>query len=359
MALREAYMKKVHLGAGNLEIIAKPDESILIKNILVENPATDYAIAKVEQTTVGVFRCGGGLGSHISFPRNPSQHTHDLKTSGSALADQTSFAGVENAGGVEIASKMIGGLAINTRYKGIVQKQAYQNTPPATLIKYLEKLGIWKGIPVAPGQKFLLEKAGGNGAIQAVEYEIYDPEDISATMPNGTDGTEYLFFNYGTVSADIASAGDFKYTVSNSPNEFPNFPFDAVVPANYEIDLMGIAASNYSPGTSTPANYTRTKYLRLMHERKCLFDPDRRGILHQGGVDVGVGNLPNIGVGSGCIGNYSSADGTPPFIPPTPITFTAGAELNIYLTTEATGTPTTIIKGATEICLILNVRRTK
>jgi len=48
-----------------------------------------------------------------------------------------------------------------------------------------------------------------------------------------------------------------------------------------------------------------------------------------------VGTGPQIGRGVSLIGNFSDTDIKPPLMFPTPLKFTAGEELGVYLTTTA------------------------
>lgn len=59
------------------------------------------------------------------------------------------------------------------------------------------------------------------------------------------------------------------------------------------------------------------------------------------------------------VGNYSEYDNNPPLIFPTPLTFRAGDELGIYVTTVMGGTGQVITVDEHEICLIEKVRRAK
>ncbi|HID30015.1 MAG TPA: hypothetical protein EYP19_08430, partial [Desulfobacterales bacterium] len=74
MAIKEHFAVKTVLGDNAIELRADPGEAFLVKDILIHNPATDYATVKIEKTTVGYFRVGGSLGSHLPFPYAPTKH---------------------------------------------------------------------------------------------------------------------------------------------------------------------------------------------------------------------------------------------------------------------------------------------
>jgi len=357
MALKEQYMLKCHKGAGDLELEEDPGESFLIKNVWIHKPATNYVTFKIEKAVVGFFRVGGVLGSHLPFVFGRCDHSHDI------LLDPTGITVAEtvqmmNAGGVggDPAMPLKTAIAAATRYRRRLQlsKSLVLNK---TILDYLAEKEIFKGYPVASGQKFVISGAGQSGAIQLVQYEIYDEGDMTPDMENGSQATEYFFLNYGNTGANVNVTGDTIYNTPVSPPEFPDWPYAKDVPANYEIDLYGILGSDFCPKENDGTNYCYTNYLKLVRERITLFDEDRNGLLFEGYGTLAEGNMDMVGEGQSVIGNYSDVDCRPPWMLPAPLTFTEGEELGVYLTTTRGGTGQNIAVDEHEIALIEKVRR--
>ncbi|GAI18573.1 unnamed protein product, partial [marine sediment metagenome] len=226
-----------------------------------------------------------------------------------------------------------------------------------TLLSYLGDKGIFKGFPVAEGQTFTISGMERTASITLIIYEIYDPGDISADMENGSMSKEYFFLNYGNTGASITTPGDALYDNPVSPAEFPDFPFGKVVPAKYEIDILGICGSPRAPGENDGTNYIYTKFLKLVKEREVLFDEDRDGILFMHRSPNVDSKIDQTAEGFSLIGNLSAYDNNPPLMFPVPLTFLPGDELNIYLTTEGDESYGTLEASEQEITLIEKVRR--
>ena len=223
----------------------------------------------------------------------------------------------------------------------------------------LTKKGIFKGFPVATGQTFTVTGAKQASAIQMVIYEIYDPADIKADIENGTLAEEYVFVNYGNCGASVKTAADHLLNTSKNPAEFPDFPFGNVVPANYEMDILGILGSPFAPKENDGTNYSYTKYLKLVKDRTTLFDEDRNGLLFLQKTITAKGNMDAIAEGYTMIGNYSDVDGKEPMMFPEPLKFVAGDELNTYITLDAGGTKKNLAIDEHEVALITKVRRVR
>jgi hypothetical protein len=226
-----------------------------------------------------------------------------------------------------------------------------------TILSLLWKLGHFKGFPVAEGETFLITGAKQAGAVQIVEYEIWDAGDKKSEDPNGSKSTEYIFINYGNTGANVNVTGDTIYDNAVSPPEFPDFPYGKDVPAKHEITLIGVLGSDFAPKENDGTNYCYTNYLKFIHERVTLFDEDKNGILFYAPFTDNIGNMDLVGEGQSLIGNFSDQDDRPPLIFPTPITFKAGEELGVYLTTTKGGTGQNIATDEHEIGLILLVRK--
>jgi len=297
MALKEQFMIKTVEGATDLVLQADSGESFLVKDILVDNPASNYATVKVDKTTVGYFRVGGVLGNHLAVP--PA------------------------------------------------------DTYKKSLLGYLFEKGIWRGIPVPEGCKLTISGVAQSGAKQVVIYEVYDGGDIKPEMPNGPKCEEYDFINYGRPSSAPAD-GDNLYAASQNPVEYPAFPFGDDVPAKKVIDIFGILGSDFGKTSGNAADKQITKYLKWVRERTTLFDDDGNGIVMTGVAPSSDGS--NVGQGVSLVGNYSDVDYRLPFLFKTPLSFVAGEELNIYVTTSVEAGSANFTADEVEIGLIMRVR---
>ena len=359
MALKESYMVKTVLGDSDLSLIADPGQSLLIKNIYIHNPASGYLTLKTEKTTVGYFRVGGALGSHLPFPFQPAQHSFGFNLKGfvptTAEYNQVTDQGANDLDQAFACEDVLAAPAV-------VPRMTYPQTlrkPPLTILQYLAAKEIFKGYPVAEGETFKLSGAAQAGAIQLVEYEIHEAQDQKSDMENGSKATAYFFLQYGSTAAAINATAETIYDTPLTPPEFPNFPYGAVVPAKTTFSLLGILASNSMVVGAAVANYTYTKYLKLIHERETLFDEDQNGILHHGlAADIIIG-LTAIAEGHGLFGSYSDIDTREPFLFPSPLIYGPGDELGIYLSTFKEATGADISTALQEIALIAKLARTE
>jgi len=358
MALKQPFLLKTKVGDEQLTLTASPGEAFLVKDILVRSPESGYITIRVDKSTVGYIRTKGPFGSHCEFRRGHAQHSHTIR-----LSDGT--------GGLTFNDRLIRDTAGRNRsiavglddtitgvYHDEVQAlmwSGFHHNP--TLLAYLAARGIFKGFPIAEGETMTLEGIARSSAIVMVLYEQWEPGDISPEQENGSKSKEYLLFNYGDTGAVVNVDGDTLYDNPVSPAEFPAFPFGKVVPANHEIDVIGICGSPRAPGDNITAHHTYTEYIKLVKDREVLFDEDRNGILflHQSpNVDS---QIDQTAEGFTLIGNLSAYDNNPPLMFPVPLTFVAGDELNIYLTTVKTGDGREIQQSACELALIEKVRR--
>ncbi|MBA7642677.1 hypothetical protein ES703_50381 [subsurface metagenome] len=302
---------KTQLGNTDLELEAKTGEGLIIKNIMIFDPTLDYITVSISKTTVGYFRVGGVLGSHLFFPLG--------------RAFPTPFA---TAGG-------------------------YPNQ--TTLLDYLSKLGLFTGYPVASGETFLITGAKKTTSIQCVEYEIWEEADINSEMDNGSKSNTYLYVNYGRTPATINVTTDVILNTANNPAEFPDFPFGKIVPAGRNIELHGILASDVMPGTWNPNNRTYTQFLKFMQDKLFLFDSDRQGLLYYSTAGIPHMTLDTVGEGTSVGGNLSDIDVKDPFLFDPPLIFSQGEELTIAWKCGIIGTGTAISLALQEIGLILKM----
>ena len=357
MALKNRGMWKNVLGDEDLVLTAGPEQSFLIRDIFIEDPAGDFLTLAIDKATVGYFRVGSQLGSHLPFSLGSGKHAHDWTTGSTVVGDVTEFAGLENAGGAEVAIEMIGTLAVDTTYPKVGSEEFAPTARMRTLLALLTELGVFTGYPVGSGQSFSLDGAAQVGAIQAVLYDEYDAADILRTQENGSEPTEYMFINYGDAGAAINLSGDHTLGETVNPGYFPAFPFGATVPANTVIDLIGILGSTFAPNENDGTNHTILSYLKLVRERTVLFDDDRNGILFHDPTTTVGGDVDRIGEGFSPVGNYSDIDYKLPLLFDPPLTFEAGVELLVQLNATRVLTGQDISEEEHQIGLTLKVRR--
>ena len=264
MGLREPYMIKENFTAATatLEIEAKVGESLLIKRLLVGAlHAGGFCECLIDRLSVGFWYIGDINANHL-----------------------------EQCGVTDVLPNLF------TR---------------------LQQLDIFKGYPIAEGETFEIKPAvAGATIIGAIEYEIYDAEDMKAEMPGGSKSKEYLFINYGTNTAAIVAGAYGDLDKSRNPSEYPAFPFGDSVPAGHEIDIHGVLIKTWGGYVDDTADTMR--FLKMIRDRKVLFNEDRRGIY----VTQGMGPL-----------TWGSIRQTNCDIKlfPVPIKFGPGDELNMSL----------------------------
>lgn len=357
MALKQKQMFKTALDDNLLELEANPGESFLIKNIWIVSPVADYVTALIDRTSVGYFRCGGALGSHLNMHRGRAQHSHSMELAAGAAITATNHQQIKDAGGSNSGLYLTTHDTVDGDGTRILDPARSGDQTHKTLLWYLMEKGIFAGFPVAEGQTFALSGVKQANCIQMIEYEVHDGGDMTADMPNGSAAAEYLFINYGNAGGSIQATESNLLNTSKNPAEFPDFPFGNVVPAKQEVDIIGILGSTFAPKENDGSIYTYTKYLKLIKDREVLFDEDRNGLLFLARNTSSKGTMDMIAEGWSVIGNYTDEDAKEPFILPEPLTFLPGDELGIYVvvTVGSTGKAITIIEH--EIALIERVRR--
>jgi hypothetical protein len=301
---------KTQLGDTDLELEAKTGQGLIIKNIMIHEPLLDYITISISKTTVGYFRVGGRLGSHLSF------HL------GSVIEP------------------------VWDTYTGRINQ--------TTLLEYLFKLGLFTGYPVASGEKFLITGAKQDDSIQCVEYEIWEAADITPEMDNGSKSTTFFYVNYGHSGANINVETDVLLDTTSNPKEFPDFPFGKIVPAARNIELHGILATDVLPSSFAP-NYTYTQFLKFMQGKVFLFDEDRQGLPYLSNEPPGPPGRYSIAEGRSVGGNYSNIDLKYPFMFDPPIIFPQGQELTVYWKCAKEGTGCNISTELQEVGLILKM----
>ena len=295
--LREPNKVKTVVGNTQFTLSAPANKSYRIRDIHVNTPSTQYATLTVDRTVVGYFRVGGGtLGNHLPYP----------------IADE-------------------------------------ENT---TLYSWLIKRGLMAPIPIASGETFSITGVHQATSTVTVVYDEYDAGDVRNTEPNGSQASRYQFINYGRYSTTLAE-GDNKYVTQQTASQYPAFPFGDVVPPKTKISCKGIVGSDVNRYSASNNKY-RTNYLRLVRNRKTLFDDDLHGLPFFGSTTY-VSNAYSVGNGIGVIGNYDDTDRREPLLFDQPLDFNEGEALELYVTTSKTTGTANIPAASAEVGLIMDV----
>lgn len=358
MAIKEPLLAKTVLGNTQFSLKADPGEAFMVKNILIRSAAQNYVKVKIDKTLVGYFRTGGVFGSHITFRRGHARHGHTIRLDDGSGVAVNHHAPLRSGDSVNSHFMLALDDAPSGDVRDLKDTLLYSGEPDhGTILEFLGQSGIFKGFPIAEGQEMIIEDAHQASSIVTVLYEQWEPADIKPDMENGSMSKEYFFLNYGNCGGNVNASGDTVYNTSKSPAEFPDFPFGKVVPAKHEIDIMAILASTFSPKENDGTNYINTKFIKLVKDRETLFDEDRNGFIHWSQQNTVEGGKDQVAQGFSVLGGYTEHDNSMPLMFMPPLKFSAGDELNIYLTTEKGGTGQNIAIDEHEICIIEKVRR--
>lgn len=304
--LKQHNCTKLLTAATGGDLEANSGESFLVKAIFNALPMTKtdtYLTTKIDNVTVGYYRCVGKSGNHLG--------------------------------------------------------DASASTIGRNLMRFLVDRGLPFSLPVAEGQKLNVSRPAGTGKI-VVLYDRYDAGDIRADMPNGTASKNYGFLQYLRESAVLAVSGDMHLDTSITPAEFPDFPAGKAVPARMKIKLHGIAGCPVADFASGDNGFYTT-YLKLVRDREVLFDEDRAGFLFWGNdqtAQQAIYTVPKGIIGSGAeYAEFNSfwANKQPLMFDPA-LVFESGEELLVYLTWVKIGTHTMPV-NLTDVALILEVER--
>ena len=307
--LRQGNCVKRFTAVSTDKLEANAGESFLIRGIYVA-PESDntYLVLKVNRKTVGAYRIYGRSGNHLDVMNNGYIHRN--------------------------------------------------------LMEFLLSKGVNCTIPVAEGQSFTVSSVGTSPVV-AILYDTYDAGDIRADMVNGTDSKEYMFIQYMNSSTAVTEAQTVELDTSLSPAEFPDFPCGKSVPANTEIEILGLVGCPCGEGFSANA-YIGSSYLKLVKEREVLFDEDRNGIpffyqyeslnpSYNAGFSL-IGacvSMRNYDAGMGLTYNVTLGD---PLIFEPALKFRAGEELLMYMSFLEAGDRT--LGDLIDMAAIMNVKTT-
>lgn len=296
--LREKAKVKTVEGNTQFTLTAPAGKSYRIQDIFVNTPATQYATLTVDRTVVGYFRVGGGdLGNHLPFPISDEENT--------------------------------------------------------TLYRLMIDRGISTPIPVATGETFTITGVHQATSTVTVVYDEYDAADVRNTEPNGSQSNRFQFINYGRFTGVLAD-GDNKYTVQQTTSQFPAFPFGEVVPAKTKARILGVVASDVNR-YSASNNRQRTKYLRMVRNRKVLFDDSLNGHPFIGSSSF-VSNVTGVGLGISAIGNYDDVDRRLPLLFENPLEFGEGEALELFVNTSLVTGAVNLPAASVEVGLVMDVQ---
>lgn len=342
-------------GTGDLTLEAKKGQSILVKNVMIYEPTAVYAVLKIGNTTVGCFRVNSVLGNHLQIPFGRANHAHNITMGSSVVATCADGAIIEDAGGTETAIARIADSAADQVFTRAMNKAMSSSVGSETILQYLMRKGIFMGYPVASGETFLISLITGATAIKIVEYDIYDEEDITDDMENGSKSNTVTYVSYGDFGADIIAQVDPVLEESNIPPEMPDFPFGKGVPSGKQMELHGILASDVSPAANVAATYTSTRFLKLMRGIEFLCDQELNGIPYYSPFADALGHQDMIAEGYAPGGNYTEIDRREPLMFDPPLEFDAGEVLTVMWNT-AIATGSAISQALHEVGFILKIK---
>lgn len=302
--LKQGNCVKRFTAVSTDKLEANAGESFLIRGIYaIPVSGNDYLTLKVDRKTVGVYRILGRAGNHLSYMQADYVHRN--------------------------------------------------------LMEFLQSKGVTCSIPVAEGQAFTVSTTG-NTPVVVIVYDTYDAGDIRADMPNGTDAKEYMFVQYMDYATAISTSSTILLNLSLSPAEFPDFPCGKSVPANSEIQILGLVGCPVGTGISE-ASVLGSSYVKLVKEREVLFDEDRNGIpfFYQQGQFGGATYWSKFSLIGPCCSldtsTYNVTLGNPLMFDP-PLVFASGEELLVYMSFVLFGTRT-LAANSVDLAAIMRVTR--
>lgn len=316
MLLQSNMVKRITANEGG-DLEAKTGESLRVKRIeCIPSANDDYLIISVDRVTIAYYRIKGKSGNHLG-----------------------------------------------TLHEAFIK---------GNIMEFLTEQGINVTIPIAEGQTLNVERYNEPGDVVIV-YDRFSAGNVKETDPNGSASKIYTFMQYAVVGDTPAADGDYQINTAITPAEFPDFPCGKNVPALHTIELLGIAASPFNNGTGMGARFV-SNYLKLVRNREVLFDTDRLGIPFEGvdfdqSADLYQSALSLIGSGAEARLSeaYMDSMGNPqarryttlgkPLMFNPPLKFSAGEELNVYLTVTKTGAAVWTA-GIDDLAFILRVSRT-
>lgn len=355
MAIISRRNFKTLVGTADLELEAKKGVSFLVRNIMIYSPTIQYTVLMIGNTTVGYFRVASLLGNHLQIPFGRALHAHNMTMGSTGTAAAGNGALAENAGGTELANIRISESAADDVIVRPMNMAHGGSFGAETILQYLGKKEMFEGYPVASGEKFIVSLVTGATAVKIIEYDIYDQDDITSEMPNGSKSDQVTYISYGDFGAVIQAQVNPVLAESNNPPEFSDFPFGAGVPSKRKIEVLGILATDVSPALNVTGTCTQTEFLRLMKDQKLLFDEDHQGLLYFSPFPDSIANSDMIAEGFAVGGNYTQCDRREPLMFDPPLEFTEGEKLTVMWHTIIGGVGAAISQELQEVAFILRI----
>jgi len=298
MALRQANMVYERRGSTAVSLSADADESIRIKGIYVSpNAAETFLNLLIDRVAVQSWRIYGKGGNNLPF------------------------------------------ATIH---------------PSMNLLDWLTGKGFPMTIPLASGQTLTATLANA-GTDVIIVYDLYDAGDVQPNEINGTGSAEFNYLNYISNGTAVTPGNAGLLDTSDIPAEFPAFPAGVTVPPRYEITLFGLAGSPVDKG-SAAANSGLTGYVKLVRDRKTLFDTAMNGIPFRSlGTKAVLGTEYNLDYT--LIGELAAANLAEPLWLPEPLVMLGGEELLVYIGTVAGDAVTPYAIGDLQLTMIMKARR--
>jgi len=297
MALKEPFM--VYHGLGSHEYTLSPgyNEGIVIKKIYVPQPVDDFLVIFIQKTLAGFWSLGAvNPGNNLYYPGRQSWHSYKEPSQEFPV--------------------FLGGEACDEN-----------------VYNYFVEMGLFRPYRVAEGETITFRTLYNTPFELILQYEVYDSADVDPAEPNGSKSDEYDFVNYIAVS--FVEPGDKTFDKTWNPSEFPAFPVGERVPADYQITIWGIVGIPVFYTAGADLNL-RTSAVKIVRNRKVLFDEEKKGIPFYGapeGVYIGEQRC-YLTVTSSLIRGHSQIDQHHALILPQPIVAEPGEELEFRLVLE-------------------------
>ena len=296
MAMKESLMVKTVENAAIASLQPQVGESYKVTKVMVSAGSATHAYFYIDKTTVGYFRLSGTQGNDLSEPS----------------AD------------------------------GVVKNS----------LSVLGDLSIFRPYPVSSGETFSVKADSGTFGRVVIVYQVYDEADVKNTDPNGSAASEYDAIIYGRPGA-ITPDQYSQYKVCTSPDEFPKFPFEEVVPAKTTITLHGLEFSAVGKTANSAADKAITKYLKFQRDRIVLFDDEKNGLVYIGSAPTADGMFTSAGQ----LIDISKTGNDPSIcLFEKPLAFAEGEDLDLYIYVSNVAGSGTLDPTDVELGLITTVK---
>ena len=296
MAIKEPLMIKTAESVASVSIQPQVGDAYKVIKVMIDPGTANHAYFNIDKTTVGYFRLSGTQGNDLSEPSKTGVVTNTLST--------------------------------------------------------MIDLGIFRPYPVATGETFSVKADTGVFTRVVILYQEYDEADVKNTDPNGSAATEYDTIIYGqptTITTDTYS----QYKTCTSPDEFPKFPFEEVVPAKTAITLHGLELYAVGKTATSGADEAITKYLKFQRDRIVLFDDDKNGLAYIGSPPATDSTVTSAGQ----LIDVSKTNNNPGvYLFDNPLIFNEGEDLDIYTYIANVSGSGTLAPSDVELGLLVTVK---